>query len=118
MKNPNNRPRQIGFYILILTILLATVYTMLVPTNEGGELEYSEIITLFREEKVESFALNTDGSLHLELREEYKERETYDVTVVDFSVFYSDLDEVIQKQLEDGTLTEYDYEKAWTDPCG
>ena len=116
MKTPNNRPRQIGFYILILTILLATVYTMLTPTDGGGELEYSEIITLFREEKVESFALNTDGSLHLELREEYKERETYDVTVVDFSVFYSDLGEEVQKQLEDGTLTEYNYEKAWAAP--
>jgi len=116
LKTPNNRPRQIGFYILVLTILLATVYTMLAPADSGGELEYSEIITLFREEKVESFALNTDGSLHLELREEYKERETYDVTVVDFSVFYSDLGEEVQKQLEDGTLTEYDYEKAWTAP--
>ena len=61
MKTPNNRPRQIGFYILILTILLATVYTMLTPADKGGELEYSEIITLFRERKVESFALDTDG---------------------------------------------------------
>jgi len=116
LKTPNNRPRQIGFYILILTILLATVYTMLSPADKGGELEYSEIITLFREGKVESFALNTDGNLHLELREEYKEHDVYDVIVVDFSVFYSDLGEEVQKQLEDGTITEYDYEKAWTAP--
>ena len=116
MKTPNNRPRQIGFYILILTILLATVYTMLTPTEEGGELEYSEIISLFRERKVESFALDTDGNLHLELREPYKEYESYDVAVVDFSVFYSDLGDEVQQQLAEGVLTEYNYKKAWTAP--
>ena len=116
MKTPSNRPRQIGFYVLILTILLATVYTMLAPANDGGELEYSEIVTLFREKRVESFALDTDGKLHLELKSAYKDRESYDVSVVDFSVFYSDLGEEVRAQLAEGTLTEYDYETAWTPP--
>ncbi len=112
----NNKARQIGFYAIILVILLASVYTMLNPTKSAGELKYSEIVTLFQQEKVKSFSLDTDGNLILNLREDYKGYDTYSVSVASFSVFYSDLNDLIMQQEADGILTEYDYQPAWTAP--
>ena len=107
----NNRIRQLGFYCLMLVLLLASVYTMLNTGSTEGKLEYSEVLSLFREEKVESFSLDMDsGELVMKLREKDAEgRDLYTVEIANFSAFYNDLNGEIQRQLEEGILTRYDY---------
>ena len=107
----NNRIRQLGFYCLMLVLLLASVYTMLNTGSTEGKLEYSEVLSLFREEKVESFSLDMDsGELVMKLREKDADgRDLYTVEIANFSAFYNDLNGEIQRQLEEGILTRYDY---------
>ena len=111
-----NRARQIGFYVLIALLLISTIYMM--TRNENAEaLKYSEVVSLFENNKVEKFAIDTDGNLTMELREEYNGRTTYTYRVGSFSIFYTDLNDLIREQVAAGTLTEYDYppaqELAW-----
>ena len=65
-----NRARQIGFYVLISLLLIATIWAM-TRGNPSDSLKYSEVVELFEKNKVEKFAIDTDGNLTMELREEY-----------------------------------------------
>ena len=112
----NNKARQIGFYVLILVIILATIYTMTQNNKSSGTLVYSEVRDLFKDEKVESFTLDTDGNLTLKLREKYNGYDTYTYQIASFSIFYNDLNDLIQQQKDAGILTEYDYPPAWQAP--
>lgn len=111
-----NRTRQIGFYILIVLLLVTTIYTV-TNTKTGEELIYSQVVELFENQQVESFSIDTDGNLTMELREPLNGRTTYTYRVGSFSIFYNDLNELIQRQKAAGILTEYDYppaqELAW-----
>ena len=103
-----NRARQIGFYVLISLLLVATIWAM-TRSNTPDTLKYSDVIYLFENGKVEKFAIDTDGNLTMDLREEFKGSKTYSYRVGAFSIFYTDLNETIRAQKEAGTLTEYDY---------
>ena len=110
--NPNDRVRRIGFYLIVLVLLLSMIYSFTGTKKDTVELEYSEVLTLFREEKVESFSLSLDGELNLKLKEPYKERSSFTTELASTNIFYNDLFDVLQDQLERGVLTEYDYEPA------
>ena len=48
MKQKPNRKRDIGFYILILVILLSVVYLLTGPSHSAtNDLVYSEVVSLF-----------------------------------------------------------------------
>ena len=66
MKPERNRSRELGFYVLILVILAATVFSML-GGKKQAETTYSDLADLFRAEKVQSFVTRGD---EIELREE------------------------------------------------
>ncbi len=120
-QQPNNTPnpnriRQLGFYVIMLVFMLASVYSVFKESIPDVDLSYSEVLSLFREEKVDSFALSMDGELTIKLREKDENGlDTYLVDMASFSAFYNDLNETIQEQLANGTLTEYDYIPA-TEP--
>ena len=57
-----NRARQIGFYVLITLLLVATIWAM-TRSNTAESLKYSEVIELFETNQVEKFAIDTDGNL-------------------------------------------------------
>ena len=74
MKPERNRGREIGFYVLILVILAATIFSML-GGKKQTETAYSDLSDLFREEKVQSFV--THGyDIGLELRTGETDSET------------------------------------------
>ena len=114
-KNPKrNRARDLGFYALILVILLATIYS-LSRNQPGPSLVYSDVRDLFLEEKVESFT--TEGStLIMHLKEPLDGQETVTYTLYSFNVFYTDLNEEIQRQYDEGILTEYEYSEGFVAP--
>ena len=114
--NKNGRARQIGFYVLILVLLLATIYTM--TRDKASEpMVYSEILDLFENEKVKAFSLDTDGNLTLELKTPLADgSDIVTYSVGSYSVFYNDLNDLIREQKAAGILTEYDYPPAWQAP--
>ena len=111
-----NRTRQLLFYVLIALLLVGTIYT-LTKNDKTDAVKYSEVITLFENKQVKSFAMDTDGNLTLELRTAYKGSTSLTYRLGAFSIFYNDLNELIRQQTADGTITEYDYppaqELAW-----
>jgi cell division protease FtsH len=105
----------LGFYALILIILLATVFTMTSPAEAGPELVYSDVVELFENEQVKSFT--TDGnSIILNLREPFKGSETINYSIRDLSIFYNDLNDLIREQKSEGILEEYDFPEGWVAP--
>ena len=113
--NPNNRKaRDVGFYALLLVILLAIVFTF---TN-GNELPvptYSEIVEMFQNQQVEAFEI-AGNELTVTLREPYEGRSEITRTLLDVDQFNDDLGDLIRQQKEAGILTEYDYVEGWSAP--
>ena len=121
MKPERNRSREIGFYVLIAIILIATVYSML-GGKKQEELVYSDLVDMFEAEQVQSFVTRGD-EIVLEVRTGEKDAETGEeltesktVALYSFSVFYEDFHELIAEQHESGILKEYDYQEGFTLP--
>ena len=114
-----NRARDIGFYALLIVILLVTIFTMTSSNQVSDEVSYSKVRELFLSEQVESFVAQ-GNNLTLYLR---------DGTVVTcsmstISIFYNDLYadrervgedgnieiyNIIQDQIKAGKVTEHDF---------
>ena len=121
MKPNRNRTRDLGFYVLLIVLLIATIFTM-TRGNKEEPMVYSDLVDLFKEEKVKSFV--TEGTdIILELRtgetdpatgKELTQEKTY--SMYSFSVFYEDFHELIQQQYEAGIIEDYDYTEGFTVP--
>lgn len=117
MKSKRNRTRDLGFYVLLMVIMIAVIFTMTKDTGDNKIKNYSDLVDLFKEEKVQSF--KTEGnSIILNVRTDDPnlptEEKTYDL--YSFSVFYQDFSELIWEQYEDGVLEEYDYNEGFVVP--
>ena len=114
MKPKGIRRRDLGFYALILIILLSVLYLMSHQTKTVAEVDYNEMRRLFEEEQVESFVLD-DGYVEMKLREEYKDTHLKNAThqLYNVSIFYNDMSELIDEQRASGILTDYNYEVTW-----
>ena len=67
MNPKRNRARDIGFYVLLLLIMVAVIFTMTKETEPDQLENYSELVDLFTKEKVQSFT--TEGNkIHLVIR--------------------------------------------------
>ena len=104
MKPDKNRARGIGFYMLIGVIILAVVFYLTTPV-EQKEYTYSEIETLFREEKVKSFSLEGD-ELTLNLYSADSDgNTTIKKTLPSPNWFREDLGDLIDEQTASGVPT-------------
>ena len=110
-KPGKNRARDIGFYALLIVILLATIFTMNMNGNKSSTVEYSEVRDLFLQEKVESFVAE-GNKLTLVL----KDGSTVSCELSTISIFYNDLNDTVQAQKDKGILKEYDYPPQWQAP--
>ena len=121
MKPNRNRTRDLGFYVLLIVLLIATIFTM-TRGNKEEPMHYSDLVDLFKEEKVKSFI--TEGSdIILEVRtgetdpvtrEELTEEKSY--SMYNFSVFYEDFHDLIWQQNEAGIIEDYDYQEGFVVP--
>ena len=101
-------PRDITLYLLLGLILLFT-FTALGQMERKDELTYSQVRALFLQERVEYFTLE-DKTLTLTLRGQgggESARLVYQVA--DPALFYIDMREIINQQLDSGVLKGYDY---------
>jgi len=116
--NPKrNRARDVGFYVLLVLILIAVIFTMTKDTEPDQLDNYSELVDLFNAGKVQSF--RTEGNkIILKLRTDGTDKTTVEKTydLYSFGVFYEDFNELIREQHEKGILEEYDYNEGFVVP--
>ncbi len=98
--------RGIGFYIIVLVFLIGTI-AVLYNSNQPEEPVYSEIISLFEEEKVSKFVIDGEKML-LELRDGSQ----VSWTVPSWTLFFDDVGDLITAQRESGILEWYDVKAA------
>ena len=110
-KPGKNRARDIGFYALLIVILLATIFTMNLGGRKSTNAEYSEVRDYFLQEKVESFVAE-GNKLTLTLKDE----SVVTCELSSISIFYNDLNDLVQEQKDKGILKEYDYPPQWQAP--
>ena len=114
-KKPSRKP-DIGFYIFILIILIATIYLLSSQTASYTDVEYSEVRRLFEQEKVDYFVVE-ENNLYMTLKEpDENGQTTVSHQLANVSIFYSDLSDTITDQLERGVLSDYNYDPGWDTP--
>ena len=95
-----------GLYLLILVCLLAGVSYVVSQTQKTESISYSDVYQYFEQGDVDRYTLE-GGTLTMHLKNEDRavSYEIGDYT----SVWWSQLGEVIDQQMKDGTLTKVDY---------
>ena len=95
-----------GLYLLILVCLLAGVSYVVSQTQKTESISYSDVYQYFEQGDVDRYTLE-GGTLTMHLKNENRavSYEIGDYT----SVWWSQLGEVIDRQMQDGTLTKVDY---------
>ena len=117
MKPNRNRARDLGFYVLLIVIMMAVIFTMTGEKDTNKIKNYSDLVDLFTEEKVQSF--RTEGStIILEVRtgDAIAPTEEMKYDLYSFGVFYEDFKDIIKSQYESGVLEEYDYDEGFVAP--
>ena len=117
MKPNRNRARDLGFYVLLIVIVMAVIFTMTGEKDTNKIKNYSDLVDLFTEEKVQSF--RTEGStIILEVRtgDAIAPTEEMKYDLYSFGVFYEDFKDIIKSQYESGVLEEYDYDEGFVAP--
>ncbi|WP_397357987.1 ATP-dependent zinc metalloprotease FtsH [Oscillibacter sp.] len=95
------------FVFLAVVMLLCAMYLWR-SSAVAEPLEYSEVVRLFQQEKVESLDI-FNNTLTLHLRTQINGSTTAVHELYDFELFYSDLNDLIQEQAAKGIITSYNY---------
>ncbi|NLT12913.1 MAG: ATP-dependent zinc metalloprotease FtsH [Clostridiales bacterium] len=107
-----------GFYILVFIILVSAVYLLVANQGSNGKvIEYSEVVRLFKDEKVEYFDIK-DTTLTIQLKENYKDTDSNIVTheLYSVNIFYEDVgrEQVAKLQQDEGFG--FNYGVGWQAP--
>ena len=102
------RTSNLSFLLLALVIFLCINWLWQMNQQEE-EISYAEMVQLFQQEKVSSFFFSDNSTVTLTLRDLPEGENTVHYQVYDFSLFYSDLNDLIQEQKAAGIITDYDY---------
>jgi len=109
LKPNRKQARDIGFYVLISVILMATIFAMTSQPTTSPEVTYSDIRNLFTNEQVESFK-TVGNELTMNLREPFEGSKVITTELSDVNWFLMDLGDLIEEQQDKGILTKYDYD--------
>ena len=118
MLKPNrNRTRDLGFYVLLMVIMIAVIFTMTKDTAVNEVKTYSDLVDLFSEEKVQSFVTEGDKiTLTIRTGDPVTPTEEMTYDLYSFSLFYEDFKDVIHEQYASGVLENYDYTEGFVVP--
>lgn len=97
--------------LLIYVVILALVVFLLLNlfgSSNAVTVSYSEVRTLFLEEKVKSFDYD-DGILTLSLSEPFMESTTVEHELADVDMFREELHTVYERQLKAGIIESYNF---------
>jgi len=96
------------FYILFVLFILFAVIAFLRQSDKTQPLLYSDVRSLLESEMVEYIEVKKD-SVKLELKEPVNGVQTITHPIYDFSIFYTDFNDLIIDQYEAGIIKGYDY---------
>ncbi len=102
-----SKSKNIFLYIAVLLLLFSLINWMLQALRPQG-LAYSQVITLFQEERVRSFAVE-DGILTMELWEPVDGQTQYVAYLSSTEDFRAELGELFRRQLNSGVLEGYTF---------
>ena len=112
-KNMSQNWKAVIFYILIPVLLIGSIFLLSYQNKNTVTTNYSEIVNLFRNDKVESFELDlSTGELNYKLRDDDKTVNKYSVPSV--SYFIDDISEYVDRyndSHQDMQIT-YNYKKG------
>ena len=98
-----NRIRGIGFYAIIVILLVITV-SVLLQQNETAPVVYSDVIDAFQSEQVTEFVI--DGST---LNATLKDGSTLSYDLPSVELFFNDLGDTIKEQRAKGIIKTYNW---------
>ena len=99
--------RRIRTGILLLLLLVVCVFILARSMNSSGTVAYSDMCRYFREEKVQSFTITGDV-----LKAKLQDGTLAACTIGSVESFYSDMDGLIQQQVQSGTVQQQDFVHA------
>ena len=108
-----SKPTSFLVLLVVLAVALLLVSSLLTP-NTTQSLQYSDVLDLFRNEKVASFTLE-GSSLTMQVRGDGDTTSTVTAKIGDTEQFRADLDDLIAEQYAAGMLKSYNYLPA-SDP--
>ena len=108
-----SKPTSFLVLLVVLAVALLLVSSLLTP-NSTQSLQYSDVLDLFRNEKVASFTLE-GSNLTMQVRGDGDTTSTVTAKIGDAEQFRADLDDLIAEQYAAGTLKSYNYLPA-SDP--
>ena len=108
-----SKPTSFLVLLVVLAVALLLVSSLLTP-NTTQSLQYSDVLDLFRNEKVASFTLE-GSNLTMQVRGSGDATSTVTAKIGDTEQFRADLDDLIAEQYAAGTLKSYNYLPA-SDP--
>ena len=108
-----SKPTSFLVLLVVLAVALLLVSSLLTP-NSTQTLQYSDVLDLFRNEKVASFTLE-GSNLTMQVRGDGDTTSTVTAKIGDTEQFRADLDDLIAEQYAAGTLKSYNYLPA-SDP--
>ena len=92
------------FYVVLIGVILIATAALFSNMNTE-QLLYSDIVTMFKNGEVKIFEIDEKNNISILTHE----GNTYTFRLLDISIFYNDLNAIIQKQLEDGIIESYNY---------
>ena len=96
-------------FILLAVVIVLCVNWIWQNDSQTEQLEYSQVRQLFLQEKVESFSIDSGGTLTMELRGQEDGEEPVRYELYSFQLFYDDFNDLVQEQYADGIILHYDY---------
>ena len=97
-----------SFVFLVLVIVVCLSWLWQADTR-GTQLNYAQVYQLFQQERVESFTIDANNTLTMNLTEELNGSKTVRYRLHDFQLFYDQLDDLVKEQSAKGIIKSYDY---------
>ena len=95
-------------YVLLFAAIIFFLSNMFRQGGDAEEIVYSDIVAYFQQGEVKEVYVSQDNLVTLTLQNDKE----IAYRLADFSVFYYDLDELIQEQIANGTIQKVEYEPA------
>ena len=97
--------RKFGWGAALLLLLAACfVYYLVTGMRSAGTISYAQLRQLFQDEKVQEFAIS-----NTRLTAKLQDGSTVSCDLYDFQVFYSDLNDLVVQQNQQGIIKDYTY---------
>ena len=107
------RNRRSGVSLIALFLIMFLCGQWIVNMNHKRvELNYSDVVQMLEQEKVTQVDFPDAHTVVLTLREPVEGQETLRYSIYDVSLFFWDMNDLLQEQKAAGILTSYDYPPA------